>query len=380
MTVPQEKTNPVRHRRTFTTIAIPLVWVTFFNSNACALAQQSTQNAQLSGKIQVNADAPDSTSEIAFAPMTIDQIESQLLQWLAARRFPEAIAQKVTQTWATESASDQLSAERLLDAMIVSFAAADEDARKLLDQCRQQGVPDAIETSGQPEFFASHLQLYRARWLVQHRFYDDALTSLDQLKPDRVVDPGSLFFYRAICQSELLKTKEALETLSLLQNNTLEVPERFSVVAEMLKQELLAREEDGMKQVAELMTDVERRLDLGRSGEKTQAQEEAVIAALDKLLEDLENQKKKQQEQNQQGGGGQGQQQQNTTPASQSQIKNGISANGEADAKNLKETGQWGLLNNKQEAEAREMIQQKFPPNFLDQIGRYTRKIAEQKK
>ena len=72
--------------------------------------------------------------------------------------------------------------------------------------------------------------------------------------------------------------------------------------------------------------------------------------------------------------------QQQANPLQESRVKNGASGNGDADAKNLTETGQWGPLNSKQEAKAREMIQQKFPSNFIDQIGRYNRKIAEQKK
>lgn len=330
--------------------------------------------SDLAGRIEANQQ------DITFAPMPTDQVQTQLLQWLAGRNLPKPDIEKVMNQWATTTETKSLSSEQLLDAVVLSFATADEDILRLVQQCEGQSLPDAIESQADPsDFFTAQVQLFRSRWLVQHRFYDDALEILNVLKPDDVVDPASLLFYRSICQSELLFTKEALDSLTLLQHNTLEVPERFLVVAEMLNKELLEREDDGMKKVAELMTDVERRLDLGRSGQKTQTQEEAVIAALDKLLEDLENEKKKQQQQQQQQGG-QGQQQQSTTPAGQSQIKNGISANGEADPKNLEETGQWGLLNNKQEAKAREMIQQKFPPNFLDQIGRYTRKIAEQKK
>lgn len=320
----------------------------------------------------------DNSANITFAAMPSDQVQTQLMQWIVSRNLPKSSAEQVMRQWAAGTQAQTLSSEQLLDVVVLSFAEVDEDVAMLLQQSTGQNSPEPIETAGQLDFYAAQTQLFRARWLVQHRFYDDALESLNTLRPDDVVDPAGLLFYRAICQSELLLTKDALDSLTLLQNNTLDVPNRFLVVADMLKKELMEREEDGMKNVAELMTDVERRLDLGKSGKQTQTQEDAVIAALDKLLEDLENEKKKQQQQQQQGG--QGQQQQNTTPAMQSQIKNGMGANGEADPKNLDETGQWGLLNNKQEAKAREMIQQKFPPNFLDQIGRYTRKIAEQKK
>jgi hypothetical protein len=38
------------------------------------------------------------------------------------------------------------------------------------------------------------------------------------------------------------------------------------------------------------------------------------------------------------------------------------------------------MLDKQQEVQARELIRQQFPPNFLDAISRYTQKLAEQKK
>ena len=180
-----------------------------------------------------------------------------------------------------------------------------------------------------------------------------------------------------MCQAELLRRTEALESLTLLLHNTLDVPERFVVIAEAMEKELSVRKDNGMSKVTQLMKDVNRRLDQGNSGEKTQGQEKAVLDAIDALMEELEQQNQKQQN----DGGGNGSQQNDggQQPASQSQIKGGP-ADGEADRKELTEKGKWGMLNQKDEAKARELIRQKFPPNFLDQIGRYTKKLAEQKK
>jgi len=130
--------------------------------------------------------------------------------------------------------------------------------------------------------------------------------------------------------------------------------------------------------VARLMSDVQRRLDLGNADDPVQKREDEVIAALDKLLEEMEKQKQKQQQQ----GDGQGQGQQNQPGpqgSAQSTIK-GSAADGDADRKELTENGSWGMLDKQAETKARELIRQQFPPNFLDAISRYTRRIAEQKK
>ena len=79
------------------------------------------------------------------------------------------------------------------------------------------------------------------------------------------------------------------------------------------------------------------------------------------------------------GGGGAQQNQGGAQAATESRIK-GSPADGEADRKDLTEKGNWGMLDKQAEAKTRELIRQKFPSNFLDQIGLYTRKLAEKKK
>jgi tetratricopeptide (TPR) repeat protein len=317
---------------------------------------------------------------VAFSRPAVSEVKQQLTDWIAASNPEQSATDAVNQLWADDAQLSTLTGEATLDLLIESFAKADTSARQLLQESYGETAPSPIIFDGirARPIYQNQIQLFRARWLTQHRHYDDALPILEKLSPDNVVDPAGLLFYRALCQSELLKRREALETLSLLLVNTTDVPGRFRVVAEMLQQELITRKDDGMQQVAALMKDVERRLDLGDSGEQTQGQEDEVIAALDKLLEELD-------QQNGGGGGGGGGAGSggSNQPSSQGMQDSGIkggSATGEADRKELKETGRWGMADKKAEAKAKELIRQKFPPNFLDQIGRYTRKVADKKK
>lgn len=347
-------------------------------------AQQPDEPAQEATEQQAEPqnDAPkvEPEAKVTFSRMPVDQIRTELLQWLAMSGAERETLEKVTAEWADTAALARLSGEELLDLLVASFALADRSTKRLVEASYGSGPVDEVVFDGIREaaIFRNQIQHYRARWLVQHRFYDDALPLLSELNPEDVVDPAGLLFYRAICESQLLMRTAALDSLALLLHNTLNVPERFQVVAEMLQQELAGQKDDGMNRVSQLMQDVGRRLDLGRSGEKTQEQEDAVIAALDKLLEDMEQQN---EQQNGGGGGGSGspQDQSQSQGAQQSQIK-GSPADGEADRRKVTETGKWGMLDQQAEAKARELIRQKFPSNFLDQIGRYTKRIAEQKK
>ncbi len=314
----------------------------------------------------------------AFGRMPVEQIKARLEQWLTLSRTNEATSKQVLELWSNRAEVEGLSAEQTLELLIDSFALADKSVQQLVDSCRSTGTRKVLDFEGprSDAFFRDHVSLYHARWLTQHRFYDEAITMLESLDPENVVDPASLFFYRAVCRLRLLKPAEAGDDIALLLNNTLDVPSRFRAVAEMMKEEVSVASE-GLPQVAKLMSDVQRRLDLGDANEPVQNREDEVIAALDKLLEEMEKQKKQQQ-----SSGGQGQGQQNTPGtqgAAQSAIK-GAAAEGDADRKELSENGSWGMVDKQAEAKARELIRQQFPSNFLDAISKYTRRVAEQKK
>lgn len=326
-----------------------------------------------SGKNSVSASAA------AFGRMPVEQIKEQMLQWLKLSRTDEATSKQVMELWSSSDQTDALTAEQTLDRVIDSFAIADKSVQQLVESCRSTGTRKSLDYEGAraDAFFRDHVTLYHARWLTQHRFFDEAVSMLEELNPENVVDPASLFFYRAVCRLRLLKPADAGDDITLLLNNTLDVPSRFRAVAEMMKEEVTVAAE-GLPQVARLMSDVQRRLDLGNSDDPVQKREDEVVAALDKLLEEMEKEKQKQQ----QSADGQGQGQQNQPGqqgAAQSTIK-GAAAEGDADRKDLKENGNWGMLDKQAETKARELIRQQFPPNFLDAISGYTRRIAEQKK
>lgn len=319
-------------------------------------------------------------SKVAFQRMPIDQAQARMLQWLALAKVDEPTARKVGALWNDKPELQALTAEDALDRIVDSLAVADESARKVVEACRSGAPfsPPNFEGVRSDSFYRDHVQLYYARWLTQHRLYDEALPMLESLTPESVADPASLFFYRAICRLRLLKPTEASDDLALLLNNTLDVPSRFRTVAELMQAEA-GDNSSGLPEVAKLMSDVQRRLDLGNSNDPVQKREEEVIAALDKLLKEMEEKQKQQQQQQSGQGGGQQQNQPGQQGIAQSTIK-GSSAEGEADRKDLTENGNWGMLDKQAEAQAKELIRQQFPPNFLDAISRYTKRIAEQKK
>jgi len=321
-------------------------------------------------------------SAIAFTRLPPATARLQLLDWIQKHNIPANRAAAAAQLWPDNPSITQLTAEETLDRLVEAFAAADDSVAQLTKTCQAGQLPTTQDFSGprSDPFCRSHLQLWLARWFVQHRCHDEALPLLESLNPEQLADPASLFFYRAASRLQLLQPGPAGNDLTLLLNNTPDIPPRFRAVAEMMQAEVRTalNSRDGLPQVARLMSDVQRRLDLGKADQPVQKRETEVIDALDKLLKELEDQQQQQQQQ-QNGQGGGGQNMQNAQPREQGGTQ-GIRGDGRADRRELSENGAWGMLDKQQEVQARELIRQQFPPNFLDAISRYTQKLAEQKK
>ena len=139
------------------------------------------------------------------------------------------------------------------------------------------------------------MRVWHARVLAQQRYYDEAVALLADVSVQDLVDPASLLFYRGISRLKLLQKSAAADDLALLLNNTADVPARFRQMALQVQEEA-AKPAGPLGEVAQLMSDVQRRLDLGAADEPVQKREDEVVAALDKLLQDLEEQQKQQQQ------------------------------------------------------------------------------------
>jgi hypothetical protein len=342
----------------------------------------SIQGAYAETESAKNAAAPSSAEPAVsvFSPMSPAAVREQFYSWVDASSPEPATRTQLEQLWSEVNEDTLVSGEELLDLVIRSSALVNPDVSEFLNDVTVNAPESARQPARLPEneFIRQCIRLFEARWLAQHRYYDESLEILNGLSPESSIDPATLFFYRAVCQRALNQHQDALNSLTLLLSSTLTVPQRFQVVGNIMLKETKESASDGLPAAARLMSDVQRRLDLGRSGEKVQQQEGEVISLLDKMLEDMERQSKKQSGGNEGQGGENGGQQGSATPSGSSRVQ-GSAAEGEADRKELKDGGSWGMLDQKTEARARQLIRQNFPPNYLDAISRYTKKIAEQK-
>lgn len=319
--------------------------------------------------------------EIYSAP-SADEVRAQVLDWVATRGVSdEAVLEEIGRVWASDGGTP--SAADLAERAVRTFALVEPEARKLVEACDLSSSltippePALLQTAATESFFHANLGSWYARCLAQRRMYDEALDVFASVDAKQVIDPAGYFFYRAVCEQGLLMKDEAIVSIERLLKNTVDVPVRYSTVATLMQHDLEALEEKSLDEISRRMRDSERRLDLGRGGQKVQKVQDRIVADLDELI-------KKMEQQSGGGGGGggsgaQGQGNQSDSPAEDSVIK-GSTAPGEVDDKQFSKEGGWGSLPPKEQAKARNLINRNFPPHYRQAVENYFKKLANRPK
>ena len=318
----------------------------------------------------------DLAKRASWMTPTAGEVKAEVLAWLRDRKVDEEATLQVNALW-PEQGLPQPGAS-CLEHVAVTIAVVNPDVRPLVELCRGEPplllppAPGVLFDESLSAFERDNLKLYYARWLAQHRFYDEALELLDGLSPDAVVDPASLLFYQSVANHRLLKKDECLAVVQRLLENEETLPRRYLAVARLMEADIKPLKTDSLDEVSRLMDDIHRRLQLGRAGTRVRTQEDDVIAKLDKMIEDMEKKKKKQQASGSSGGS-----LQPSNPAQDSQALGGKGA-GDVDQKRLHNKSGWGNLPPKERQEALQQISKDLPAHFRDVIEEYFRKLARE--
>jgi hypothetical protein len=312
-----------------------------------------------------------------YAPRPADQVRQDLLKWLSRHNVTnEKTVSSILQLWA--AANTPVPPRQVFERLIQSFSLADLTVRQFVNACQPgasfRALPKPFLTQDESdEFLTAHLRLFYARALTQALLYDEALAVFARIDPAKVVDPATCLFYRAVCEHQLLRKKEGLATLDKLLHKTEGVAEPYTQVATLMQDELSSLDDQSLSGVSRKMQDSERRLDLGRGGQRVQKVQDEIIESLDEII------KKKQQQLNQQQSQSQQQPQNNSNqsnrPADDSMLK-GATAPGNVDPNKKKGAGTWGGLPPKAATEAENRLNREFPSNYRRAVEEYFKKLA----
>jgi hypothetical protein len=241
------------------------------------------------------APRPSAKAPVHFGALqasTDEAARAQALAWLQQSGKADA---------ATLRAFDGVWAQTdrpLLDRVAATFALVDAEAQKLLADARDSAkpapttVPEVLTSGKQTAFYRANLALAYGKALSNRRIYEEALEALKTAKVEQVVDPGAYLFHRAVAEHALLLKDEANRTIGRLLDDAVEVPDRYKLVSVLMALDMQSWRDKDLGWIARKMDNIERRLELARGGPKTQKIQKEVVARLDELIKDLENQAK----------------------------------------------------------------------------------------
>lgn len=317
--------------------------------------------------------APCWSADTTLAPLSLAEVRQRVDAWIQSHaKSPDAAADAI-KSWSESAATT--SPDRLLVIALATAGRVDADLARIvrdLEQGDLSRIASVAEYLARPDldpFLATNLRALAGRTLAERRWYDEALEMFQPVDLSLAIDPAAVLFFRAVAAQGLLKFDAALDALDQL-SRTERVPVRYSTTATLMHEELSRLKEKSLAEIARLMSDSERRLDLGRAGERVQGVQERIISDLDELIKKLEAQ--------QSGGGGGGSSSnsnESSNPADDSSVK-GATAPGETDKKKFSKEGQWGDLPDKQQAEAKNLINRNFPSHYRQAIETYFKKLA----
>jgi hypothetical protein len=309
-----------------------------------------------------------------IAPPPADVVRTRTLEWVSQRIADDKpTLEEIGRHWGL--GGEPLVPEQLFDLTIRSFSLADPETALFVQACALQRpallAPEArlLEKTEGGEFYLANVGYYYGRYLVQRQMFDEGLTVLEKIPVADLVDPAGFLFHKAVCQHHLLMKEEGLATIEQLLKSTEGVPVRYTTVATLMQYDLEALQERSLEEISRKMSDVERRLNLGRAGQRVQKKEEEIIMTFDEIIKKIEDQ------QGGGGGGAGGQANRSTAPAGDSTIK-GATAPGAVDPKKFDKQGTWGDLPPRARARAKELISREFPAHYRTAIEEFTRKGA----
>jgi len=339
-----------------------------FTAAAAAAAEDDPQ-IPVEASPPADASPPGETS--SFAPMPFDEARDRTFAWAAAVAGADDVPQQVREVWA--NVEPGIPARGINELVIRSFAALDEPTRQLLAKLDLRNPPVVALDLGEvertaDEFHRANVTLAVARFLTEARLYDEAHALYAQADFADAVDPATALFFKAVCEHQLLLKKEGLATLEQLLDRTDAVPESYATVARLMRSELEALEDDSLDEIAALMRDVERRLELARGGERVQKKEDEIASKLDEMIKKAEEQMQKSSKSS--SGNSSGGSNQPNNPLGDSVVK-GSTAPGEVNSKDVRREGDWGDMPRREREQAKNEMERAFPSNYGRLINEY---------
>jgi len=241
-------------------------------------------------------------------------------------------------------------------------------------------------------YLAADASYFQARVLLLQERYEDALPLLDAIETkfaDKSMRGGESLFLKGVAQSQMLKRKDAINSLERYLSENPNAPERMKIGAWRQLEQLKLIEDGTLSDVFAKMEYSRRRLALEDSGKPTQDEQKKIVTILERLIKEAEDKecnckgsgKGKPKPGEGQGKPGEGEGEGKPGEGKQGGTKGGGSKGTDgAETERLTRKGptsEWSNLRDKDREAIFNALKQKFPGRYKELIEQYYKSFEE---
>lgn len=331
------------------------------------------------------------------AAETTDQILDRFVGELEGRKsLPEEARKQVVGLVKVLRADPEGKALAVTESLRAISPEYQQALTDLADENLGVALPALVKLAGSDDpWLAADASYYLARgYLIGERF-EEAMPLLEQIRTklaDRSVHQGEAMFLQGVAQIQLLKHKEATESLTRFIKEYSDAPERMRVAAARQIEQLKLVEEGTLSDVQLRMDYSRRKLGLEDTGKDTREQQDKIISMLAKLIKEAEDKeaqsksnsksKEKQKGEGQgQGSEGEGEGQGEGQGGQGGQSGGGSKGTDGEAVKRLHRGGPqspWSHLRDKERDPVYSAIKEKFPGRYQQLIEQYYKSFQDE--
>ena len=239
-------------------------------------------------------------------------------------------------------------------------------------------------TKAEDKFLAADATFFLARTLMNSEQYEQAIVHLEKLSGelgDFSAHRGPSLYFMGLAQTGLLKKDDAMKSFTQFLTESSDSPERMRVSAWRQLQELQAVEDGKLEDIYRRMDYSRRRLELAKTDQSTQTQQDKIVDMLSKLIKEEEKKEasskssssKKDQKKNQNKQDQQAQKPKSPKPSKSQQGGSSSNPNSEAVVKTYDDSpaSPWSRLRDRSRDPANSAVKEKLPARYRDIVERY---------
>ena len=271
-----------------------------------------------------------------------------------------------------------------IEAITIGLTLMYPEYEKAINATQSDNVEDAINAlrphiDSDDSFLAADASFYMARSLMNVEQHENALPLLENLSDklaEYTLHAGPAVYFRGVAQANLLENQRAIKSFAKFLESYPDSPERLRVAAWRQIQMIQSIKEGAMDDILQRMDFSRRRLQIERTDDVTQDEQEKIITMLAKLIREQEkkecsncnskkNCKGQQEGDSQKPGEGQGEGKSNQGGTSNNPNGKVTRKYGNGPA------SPWSVLRERSREAANSAIKQKLPARYRNVVEKY---------